>query len=251
MQLHLSGEDQNDEAMCLASLREQRADGILLVTGERGLVARDQVDAMVASGSYIVLLGWVEHAEHLDFVTGDDSAGGYELAKHLVELGHKRLAILGKSPHRGPYDRLLGFKKALGDAGLDLPDDVQVHAITDEEVAIGVRHLLSLSDPPTAIFAYQDSLAALVYKHLSDAGLSVPGDVSVVGFDDLELATYISPRLTTVGKHIEPLAKEFVKLLVQKISDAAADAEPQHVVVTPQLVVRESCAPPRNNLTVK
>jgi DNA-binding LacI/PurR family transcriptional regulator len=245
LQLQLSGADQEGEAACLASLREQRVDGIVLVTAEQGLVARDAVNALAAARLPIVLLGWVPDAEHVDLVTGDDAAGGYALARHLIGLGHRRIAILGKRPHRGAYDRLFGFQKALGEAGIALPGDRFVPAKTDDEVRRGVRHLLGLLEPPTAVFAYQDSLAALAYKHLGDACVRVPQDVTVVGFDNLDLATYICPRLTTVGGHIEPLATAAVNLLVERIREPAGDAEPRRVIVTPRLVVRDSCAAPR------
>jgi len=243
--LHLSGADQESEVACLASLREHRADGILLVTAEHGLVARDQVNSMVGSGLPIVLMGWVEGADHIDMVTGNDANGGYEVGRHLIELGHRRIAVIGKPPHRGVFDRMFGFQKALKESGIELPEALNSAARNDDEVGRSVRQLLSLADPPTAIFAYQDSLAALVYRHLGDAGVSIAGEMTVVGFDDLDLATYLSPHLTTVGMHIEPLASEFVRLLIERIRVGSLDAPAQHIFISPRLVVRASSAPPR------
>ena len=250
--LHLSGADQQSEVASLTTLRNHRADGILLVTGENGLVARDLVNSMVSSGQPIVLMGWVDDADHLDMVTGNDASGGYEIGRHLIELGHKRIAVIGKPPHRGIYDRMIGFSRALSEAGLDLPDELVLSARNDEEVGRDVRQLVAIENPPTAIFAYQDSLAALVFKHLGDAGVSIASEMTVVGFDDLDLATYLSPHLTTVGKHIEPLASEFVRLLIERIRGGDPDAPSQHVVISPQLVVRGSSAPPRKgSLTLR
>lgn len=244
LQLHLSGAEQEAEVACLTSLREHRADGILLVTAEHGLVAREQVNALIASGVPLVLMGWVEQAEHIDIVTGDDASGGYALAQHLLELGHTRIAVLGKSPHRGAFDRLFGFMKALQESGITVSEELSIAAKNDDEVKIGIGKLLGLAQPPTAIFAYQDSLAALVYKHLGEAGVSIPQEITVVGFDDLDLATYLSPRLTTVGRHIEPLATAFVTRLLERIREGDAQTLPKHTVITPQLVVRASSAPP-------
>ena len=244
LQLQLSGADQEAEAACLASLREQRADGILLVTAEQGLVAREQVNALAAAGVPLILMGWVEDTEHLDTVTGDDAKGGYALAQRLIALGHRRIATLGKLPHRGIHDRLFGFNAALEAAGIELAAELCIVAKTDAQVQSGVAQLLALPTPPTAIFAYQDSLAALVIGHLADMCVSVPQQMTVVGFDNLDLASYICPRLTTIGGHIEPLATQFVSLLIERIQKTAPSTAPQRLVITPQLVVRQSCAPP-------
>lgn len=245
LQLHLSGAEQDAEASCLASLREHRADGILLVSAEHGVVAREQVDALVRSGTPLILMGWVDGFDHLDIVSGDDASGGFALARHLIELGHARVAVIGKSPHRGAFDRMFGFEKAFRDAGLGIDPSMQIRASDDQMVKEGVRQLLQMPEPPTAIFAYQDSLAALVMKHLVDAGVSIPSDMSVVGFDDLDLAQVVSPRLTTVGLHVEPLAEEFVRLLLRRIRKESETEGPEHIIVTPRLVVRASSAQPR------
>jgi LacI family transcriptional regulator len=245
LHLQLSGAVQESEAICLASQREQRVDGILLVTAERGLVARSQVESLASAGVPIVLMGWVEDADHVDMVTGDDAAGGYELGAYLLDLGHKRFAVIGKPPHRGVFDRIHGFEKALDEAGIRLPDELRLAADSEEGVERGVNKLLAQPDPPTAIFAYQDSLAALVYKHLGIAGVSIPAEMTVAGFDDLDLATYLNPPLTTVGTHLEPLATQFVGLLLDRIHRKGETNPPKRVVITTRLIVRSSCAPPR------
>ncbi|MBB6052483.1 LacI family transcriptional regulator [Armatimonas rosea] len=245
LQLQLSGTQQENEALCVASLREQRADGILLVTAEQGLVAREQVTALRAAGVPVVLMGWVEGADGFDLVTGDDALGGYALARHLLALGHQRIAVLGKPPHRGRYDRLHGFQQALDEAGVALPDALHLPLTDAADVEDRVAQLLALPKRPTAIFAYQDSLAALVMGQLTRAGLALPQQMTVVGYDNLDLATYVFPPLTTVGEHIGPLADAFVRLLIGRIQKTAPDS-PQHVIVVPRLVVRSSCGPPYN-----
>ncbi|MFZ4508996.1 MAG: LacI family DNA-binding transcriptional regulator [Fimbriimonas sp.] len=245
LQLHLSGRAQEAEIECVASLRSHRADGILIVTAEHGLVARTHVNALAGAGTPVVLMGWVPDADHLDYVTGDDAKGGFDIAQHLLALGHRRISILGKPPHRGGYDRIVGFKWALSKAGIEILGDENFFVREERDVEEGVRRLLQAPTPPTAIFAYQDSIAVLVYKALAEVGISVPNDMTVVGFDDIDLASYLSPRLTTVGTHIQPLASAFVRLLVARIRGELPEDSPQHVVITPRLIVRGSCAPPR------
>lgn len=250
LQLHLSAADQESESTCIASLSGNRADGILLVTGERGLVARNQVNSIAASGTPVVIMGWVQDAEHLDLVAGDDAVGGRELAHHLADLGHKRIAVLGKPPHRGVLDRMVGFSEALTERGTPLLPEMVIEVASEEGVRTGVTDLLKLPESPTAIFAYQDSLAAVVYRQLEKEGLSIPDDMTVVGFDNLDLATYLSPQLTTVGTHISPLTSAFVSLLVARIQGTYPDPAPQSIIVTPKLIVRSSSAPPRSQLNL-
>ena len=244
LHLRLSGKNQDAEPSCISSLYENRADGILVVTGDAGLVGRDEVK-VVSSKTPVVVMGWVENGDQFDLVTGDDAAGGRELANHLISLGHTRIATLGKAAHRGEHDRLHGFEQTLLGSEMPIDSDYQVLATADSEVESGVNHLLGLKNPPTAIFAYQDSLAALVYKHLFDAGISIPRDMTVVGFDNLDIATYLLPRLTTVGNHIKPLAYAFVDLLMQRIRNKDTQKSPEMVVIKPELVVRSSSDIPR------
>jgi LacI family transcriptional regulator len=248
LQLHLSAADQESEGACIASLAGSRADGILLVTGERGLVARSQINSVRAAGTPVVIMGWVEDAGHLDLVAGDDAAGGRELAHHLADLGHTRIAVLGKALHRGAYDRMVGFTEVLKSRNIPLLPEMSIEVKTEKDVREGVSKLLSLPAPPTAIFAYQDSLAAVVYRQLEEEGVSIPRDMTVVGFDNLDLATYLSPQLTTVGNHISPLSSAFVSLLVARIQGTLPDPAPQSIIVTPHLIIRASSAPPSTPL---
>lgn len=244
LQLQLSGTRQENERICLTSLRENRVDGILLITAEQGIVDGPYVDQLVQSGFPIVTLGWVPDAEHLDIVTGDDAHGGRELAHYLYTLGHRNFAIIGKAAHRGPFDRNEGFINKLGELGCTLPQENIYLADTLATVHAALTRLLKSSPLPTAIFAYQDSIAMLVYEALSTLGVHVPGQVSVVGFDDLDFTKYITPRLTTVGAHIEPLANAFVERLLSRILTPKEMCEPRCIVVKPSLIIGDSCAPP-------
>ncbi len=251
LQLQLSGRNQELESACVGSLSGSRADGILIVTGEHGLVARSQVNTLVAAGKPVVVMGWVEDADHFDLVAGDDAAGGRSLAAHLVALGHVRIAVLGKAAHRGAFDRMVGFREELAVRGFPLHPELNIVVENENDVRSGVAKLLGLSAPPTAIFAYQDSLAATVYRQVQQSGLSIPDDISVVGFDNLDLATYLSPRLTTVGTHITPLCSAFVSLLVRRIQGIDPELPPQTIVITPKIIVRESSNSPRSHALLR
>jgi len=245
LHLQLSGAMQQDESASLASLLSNRVDGVLLVTGEQGLVAREGVELLQRAKVPVVLMGWVENPPDVDIVTGDDAAGGYALAEHLVGLGHERIAIVGKEPHRGNYDRLHGFMKGLEAHGISLSGNMFEIAQSSDEIREAVKRLVSLPSAPTTIFAYQDSMAIEVYRTLAAMGISIPGQMSVVGFDDLYLASVLSPPLTTVGDHIDPLTFQFVDALLRLIRKEDRQG-PRVKVISPKLIVRASTAPPRS-----
>jgi LacI family transcriptional regulator len=246
LHLQLSGASQQDEAASLASLLSNRVDGVLLVTGEQGLVSRDGIAMLQRAKIPVVLMGWVENPPEVDIVTGDDAAGGYALAEHLVALGHQRIAIIGKQPHRGEYDRMHGFVKGLAAHGLTLDEDMFESAQSADEVSEAVNRLIAHTSAPTAVFAYQDSIAIEVYRALAVKGISIPNQMSVVGFDDLYLASVLSPPLTTVGDHIDPLTCQFVDALLRRVRKENLPST-RVIVITPKLIERGSTAPPRSN----
>ena len=244
LQLQLSGIKQDAETQCLASLFEQRVDGVLLVTSENGLVGREALNDLVAAGMPVVLLGWVSGAPLVDMVYGDDAAGGYLMAKHLVDLGHRHIAIVGAAPHRGPYDRLVGFENGLSETpGVSV---VEIPGRTQEDIQVEIEQMLAMVNPPTAIFAYQDSLAAIVYRCLRQMCVSIPDQISVVGFDNLDLGTYLCPQLTTIDLSMELMARAAIGTLVERMKDASSDTQPSQTIISPQLVLRESCSRPRS-----
>ena len=248
LQLHLSGSAQEAEALCLTSLSEQRVDGVILVTSENGLVGSEALSETLARGIPVVLLGWVSDAHATDMVYGDDAAGGYQLAKHLTGLGHRNIAILGGVLHRGPFDRIVGFERGLSETPGVI--EIQIPARTDEEVRLAIEQLLNLPNPPTAIFAYQDSLAAIVCRCLRQSCVSIPDQVSVAGFDNLDLGTYLCPQLTTIDLSMEQMASSAVDALVQRMKEPSAGAAKQ-LLVHPQLILRESTGRTRSTNAVE
>lgn len=250
LHLHLSGANQTAEAPAVSTLRSHRVDGLMIVTGDNGLVAREQALALRRGNVPLVVMGWIEDAEELDLVAGDDAEGGYLLATHLLDLGHRNIAVIGKKAHRGKLDRLYGFQKTLSEASLGANNMSCLEAVTETEVDQAVDELLKLPIPPTAIFGYQDSIAALVYRALRVRGIAIPTEMTVVGFDDVDLARHLWPALTTVGGHIEPLADSLVSLLLARIQDSHGEAKPQQILVSPRLIVRESSCPPQLDLPI-
>ena len=170
--------------------------------------------------------------------------GGLAATRHLIELGHRRIAVIG-GPERlwSSRARLAGYRAALQAAGL--PADPALIRRDDFCASGGreqARRLLALPQPPTAIVAGNDSQAFGVLQALGERGLRAPGDVSVVGFDDVPVATWATPALTTVRQPLAAMAATAFRML--RAGMAGGAAEPHHVELATTLVIRDSTGPP-------
>ena len=192
----------------------------------------------------------------------DDRGGARSAAQHLVALGHRRVGIVSGERH-GPYDvlveplmasehhvsreRMLGWTDALSPAGIE-PLVVR-QALTPEDGAYRAAEvLLDLDEPPTAILCFSDVMAYWVVRAAEDRGLTVPGDLSVVGFDDNPLARRMRPALTTVRQDVAAKGRAAAAALTEAIETVQAGGTPEarHVLLPTELVVRDSTAPPRS-----
>jgi LacI family xylobiose transport system transcriptional regulator len=172
-------------------------------------------------------------------------AGGLAAAQHLIELGHRRIGMIG-----GPEDMLCsiarvdGYRSALERAGLGF--DPGLVRAGDFHVAGGRRaaaHLLDLPEPPTAIFAGSDLQALGVYEAARPRGIRIPEDLSVVGYDDLRIARWVGPPLTTIRQPLTEMAETAARLLIRLVDDPEAPVNQRFDLAT-SLIVRESTAPP-------
>jgi LacI family transcriptional regulator len=173
------------------------------------------------------------------------AAGAKEATEHLLELGHRRIgAIAGAPGWYATEERLLGFRAALAAAGILLDPELVVYS--DWRIPGGTaaaEQLLSLPEPPTAIFGFNDNVAIGALHAAGSRGLSVPDDLSVVGFDDTEPAVIVTPRLTSVRQPLAEMGRMGVSLLMRLIEGKRVDA--LRMELSTKLVVRESTAPPR------
>ncbi|WP_405765211.1 substrate-binding domain-containing protein [Streptomyces sp. NBC_01538] len=172
------------------------------------------------------------------------SPGGLAATRHLIELGHRRIAIIN-----GPERRLTsrarvdGYRSALAEAGL--PFDPELVRYGDFTHGLAHQHaldILSLPERPTAIFAGSDHQALGTCRAAAELGLRVPADVSVVGFDDLPFADWVTPRLTTVRTPLADMTALSARMVLRLLS--GEQPETTRVEVVTRLVVRESSGPP-------
>lgn len=175
-----------------------------------------------------------------------DYVGAAEAARHIANLGHTRIAhIKGLDTFLSAKERLRGFRVGLAEFGLDVEDKyLLTGGYTFESGVECGEQLIALDEPPTAVFCGNDEMALGVYKAARDAGVSIPEDLSVIGYDDSPMAERIWPTLTSVRLPIEHMGRIAAQLLVSN-HDRMSMEPPQAVSVMPSLAVRESTAPPK------
>jgi LacI family transcriptional regulator len=174
--------------------------------------------------------------------------GALAAMKYLAELGHRRIGhIAGEMKLVSANQRVHGYKDGLAAAGIPFDEDlIEIGDYTTETAVIRARKLLSLPDRPTAIFAANDMSAIGIYQAATELGLQIPGDLSVIGFDNLHEAAYLNPPLTTIDQSIEKMGTMAAELLVKLVDGEPLPinrAEDGHVYKIPtRLVIRDSCA---------
>lgn len=187
-----------------------------------------------------------QHAEGRPSVYVDDVAGALMATRHLLNLGHRRIAFAPTVGASGfsfsSRERLLGYQQALTEAGIPLDDELVVTMAIDDKrgLVAGVGRLLGLREPPTALFAEQDELAVAVVHTLRRARIEVPERMSVIGFDDHQVAEWFD--LSTVAQSPSEMGRMAGELALRLIDDAEAD-HTRHVVLPVHLVPRATTAP--------
>lgn len=230
-----SDRDPEREARYLRLFEEHGVRGVMVVP------TADSIDHLLAvreRGIGVVLLDHPSPVASVSSVAVDDVLGGALATRHLLEQGHTRLAFLnGAHSIRQCADRLAGVRQALTDAGLD-PDEALVEVTVSLDAdggEAGVRALLDGPDRPTAVFCVNDLVALGAMRTLRRAGMSVPDDMALVGYDDVTFAAELATPLTSVRQPRHELGVRAADLMLR-----GGDAPAEHLVFQPELVVRES-----------
>jgi LacI family transcriptional regulator len=218
---------------------QQKLFGVILIPR----VSEDQALAAVLTeiGCRYVRIASIALDTPGQMLQTQDRHAGTEVAQYLESLGHRRLGLItGPKRYRSAIERGEGFTEGLARRGVSIdPRYVYEGGYTFESGVAGAEHLLGLNPRPTAIFACNDEMAAGVYKAALRMGLSIPGDLSVIGYDDSPLAAQLWPSLTTVRLPVRDVGRQATQLLLSEQTHAAP------ISVTPHLIVRDSSQPPR------
>lgn len=174
-----------------------------------------------------------------DSVAIDDEAATLDLMQYLLELGHKKIAIIvGDMTHRSAQLRLEAYRQSLRDHGIDPNPDYEVRGGFSFVSGVKTgRKLLSLEDRPTAIFASNDDMAAGVMQVAYEMGIAVPDQLSIVGFDDSSIARMVSPQITTIRQPIFEMTRDAVDMLLHQIENGETTRSRR---ISHQLIVRQS-----------
>jgi DNA-binding LacI/PurR family transcriptional regulator len=232
--------EQEKAAAYLEVLVKTRVDGIVIAGG--GTVLPPESLVLRTYQTKIVTVG--RHETDHPSVRIDNHAAQRSATEHLTALGHRRIGYIGgPADSRTAQDRLAGHGDALRDAGIEADGELVVHGGFDEAGGHrAAQALLRLDERPTALLCANDRAAFGAYAALVDAGLSVPRDMSVIGFDDVPMASYVRPTLTTVSVPTYDLGSHATDILLAAID---GHERPRPVVLPTTLRVRDSVAAPR------
>lgn len=227
----------HDEEAALTSLIADRC-GAFITLGTR--LPQERLNALSAHGPIIAVARSFD-GPGPEYVTSDDHVGMAMAVEYLITLGHRRITFCESPGSGGNPERLAGYLEAMRRAGLGDGVDVVASASHEEGGASAARELLSRDRLPTAVVAFNDACAAGIQDVMLRAGISIPGDLSLVGFDDSEISRISYRRLTTVRQDIAALSHVATARAIARVGGAPA-APNGHIVPT-ALVVRDTTAP--------
>ena len=236
-----TGHEHDREVTLLDRLMHGLTDGALIVLPEE---SSEELERLVDAGYRLVVIDpLMPLDDRIASVSAAHTSGADQAMKHLLGLGHRRIAIItGPRGWVATEDRRRGYHAALASAGI-LPDPA-LEVESNFEIDGGEQaayQLLDMAEPPTAIFAFNDNHAIGAIKAARIRGLRVPEDLSIVGFDDVEHATIVTPMLTTVRQPLAEMGRTAVSLLMRLLDRHSL--ETLHVELATRLVVRESSGP--------
>ncbi|ORC57390.1 LacI family transcriptional regulator [Pseudomonas floridensis] len=234
-----SDDNPDKQRSYLRVLLEKRVDGLIVSSvGGDTTVAGGLMDVRTP----LVIVDRELDGIEADMVRIDHEEGAYLATRHLLDLGHRRIACIG-----GPRNslvaemRLAGYRRAMQQACVEIAPGLAVHSEFTSPAGYEAAGGLLAGHKPTAIFAGNDVIAIGVLRAAAERNISVPRDLSVVGFDDIEVSRYVSPALTTVGQSIMQLGETAAEMLLYRIAQPHASPVLKRLV-TPCVVVRESTA---------
>ena len=229
--------DTERELFYVDVLSKKQVDGIIFVAaGDQA----DSLDFLMRRKMPVVMIDRDVPNVAVDAVLTDNKLGGYLATRHLLELGHTRIAcIAGPSSITPSAERIIGYRRALEEAGIAYDERLILRGDYHAQSGMEITHSILRMDPrPTAIFALNDLMALGALRAAAEGGCAVPGDLAVVGYDDLDIARFTNPPLTTIAQPKKEVGARAVSMLVDRISRKGDP--PGRLVLPPELIIRRS-----------
>ncbi|MGE8068208.1 LacI family DNA-binding transcriptional regulator [Pseudomonas sp. NPDC089569] len=234
-----SDDDPDKQRNYLRVLLEKRIDGLIVASagGDSGLAK-----GLSGLRTPMVIVDRGLEGVDADLVRIDHEYGAFLATRHLIELGHRDIAtISGPVTTSVAQMRLAGYCRALGEAGIEVRRERMLESDFTSTGGYNAAALLLESNPPSAIFAANDMIGIGVLRAAAERNVRVPTELSVIGFDDIQMSRYVYPALTTVGQSILQLGEKAAEVLLRRI--ATPELVTKQRIVTPSIVMRESTAP--------
>ncbi|HSV31143.1 MAG TPA: LacI family DNA-binding transcriptional regulator [Atribacteraceae bacterium] len=236
---------EEEERAQLESLTQRGVDGVILAST---MLDDQSMRDFQEKGLQLVLLARLpQDPRPYEYVVTDNVMGGHLATKHLLSLGHRRIAFLSGPWLASPsHDRFAGYRRALEEALIAVDERWVLRGdFKMESGSRAVQLFLQLPPPrPTALFAANDAMAMGVLESLAELGVKVPEELSVIGFDDTPLGGLHCVQLTTISQSIAEQGALSARMLVERITQSKK-SEPRHVVLPPKLIIRKTTARPR------
>ncbi|MNQ90866.1 HTH-type transcriptional repressor PurR [compost metagenome] len=231
-----SDDNPDKQRSYLRVLLEKRIDGLIVASagGDAGLA-----EGLTGVRTPMVI---VDRGVNVDLVRIDHEYGAYLATRHLLELGHRDIAMIGGPAGTSVAQmRLAGYRRALQEAGVEENRERMLESDFTSTGGYNAAAILLEKSPPSAIFAGNDMIGIGVLRAAAERNVRVPSELSVIGFDDIQMSRYVYPALTTVGQSILQLGEMAAEVLLRRIATPHMATEQR--IVTPSIVLRESTAP--------
>ncbi len=242
-----SQRDHEQEQSIVEAMVERRVDGVIICSTPVNIQLSHQIASF---GVPIVVINNQSAEEYRYSIYHDDTDGSQQLTRYLIGLGHRKIAYLGNSASgRSTLERLAGYQREMKNAHIAVPADYiyQVHGGNPDDGLTGLDHFLNLPERPTAIVSYNDMMAIGILKGLQQAGIRVPEEMSVTGFDNILFSAYTNPALTTFDQPKLYIGTEAARLVLDLLKPDAGESstgEPEIRRLRGKLLVRNSTATP-------
>lgn len=232
-----------DEFNAALQAMDKRVDGLIIMAPE---LRPQDVESILKTAGPIVFVNTYIEQQPFDVINFDNYGGAYALTRHLLELGHRRIAFIKGPPNaRDAQERTRGYRTAMAEAGLTDTAALEFQGeFTPEAGYEATQAILRIPSPPTAIVAANDYCAMGAMQALHEARIAVPDEMAVAGFDGIVSSQYTLPPLTSVRAPMREIGARAISRLLDRLRSNGTDEAPQQVVVPVELVVRTSTAPP-------